>query len=163
MRRSFFVHIFRKNFRKRRKKVLTGGGKTCILLLPFCNSYFTIVIFPSEREVISMDQIQDQSWTARLPIAGQDTGRIPKPQRPRPPEQSQPVQAAAAPDWRAEFKLYVKGMREWARIHFRRWAHLFHGAAAGTLAVGPVSFLLVAGALGTALTLTTRYSGSAAV
>ena len=110
-----------------------------------------------------MNQTQDQSWTARLPIAGQDTGRIPRPQKPRPPEQPQPAQAVAAPNWQDEFKLYVKGMREWARIHFRRWAHLFHGAAAGTLAVGPVSFLLVAGALGTALTLTTLYSTSYAV
>ena len=71
-----------------------------------------------------MDQIQDQGWTARLPI---------------------------------------KGAQEWARIHLRRWAHLFHGAAAETLAVGPVSFLLVAGALGAALTLTTLYSPSYSV
>ena len=54
-------------------------------------------------------------------------------------------------------------MAEWSRIHIRRWTHLFHGAAAGTLAVGPVSFLLVAGALGAALTLTTLYSTSYAV
>ncbi|WP_251318906.1 M23 family metallopeptidase [Flintibacter muris] len=109
-----------------------------------------------------MNQSQDQSWTARLPVVGQEQ---PKGHNPTiAPQQAQPpVQAPADTDWRAEFKLYVKGMREWARIHFRRWAHLFHGAAAGTLAVGPVSFLLVAGALGTALTLTTLYSTSYAV
>ena len=109
-----------------------------------------------------MNQSQDQSWTARLPVVGREQ---PKGHNPTiAPQQAQPpVQAPADTDWRAEFKLYVKGMREWARIHFRRWAHLFHGAAAGTLAVGPVSFLLVAGALGTALTLTTLYSTSYAV
>ena len=107
-----------------------------------------------------MDQIQDQGWTARLPIAGQDTGRIPR--QFRPPEQA-PAQAPAALSRQEELKLYLKGAQEWARIHLRRWAHLFHGAAAETLAVGPVSFLLVAGALGAALTLTTLYSTSYAV
>ena len=116
-----------------------------------------------------MDQLQDQGWTARLPIAELDqTGPIRRPRapkaKPQQVEAAKPAaQAPAAPDWREEFKLYVKGMREWARIHFRRWAHLFHGAAAGTLAVGPVSFLMVAGALGAALTLTTLYSTSYAV
>ncbi len=119
-----------------------------------------------------MNQVQDQSWTARLPIAELDqTGPIRQPKPPKaepkkvqpPKEEAQTPAAPAAPDWREEFKLYAKGMREWARIHFRRWAHLFHGAAAGTLAVGPVSFLLVAGALGAALTLTTLYSTSYAV
>ena len=106
-----------------------------------------------------MDQLQQQdlSLTARMPVVGQDTGRIPA------PEQALPSKEPAAPDWQEEFRLYIKGMREWTRIHFRRWAHLFHGAAAGTLAVGPVSFLLVAGALGAALTLTTLYSTSYAV
>ncbi len=107
-----------------------------------------------------MDQIQDQGWTARLPIAGQDTGRIPR--QFRPPEQA-PAQAPAALSRQEEFKLYLKGAQEWVRIHLRRWAHLFHGAAAETLAVGPVSFLLVAGALGAALTLTTLYSTSYSV
>ena len=106
-----------------------------------------------------MDQAQNQSWTARLPIADLDQTRPIRP--PQPPRTEE--QAPAGPDWRDEFRLYVKGAREWARIHLRRWAHLFHGAAAGTLAVGPVSFLLVAGTLGAALTLTTLYSTSYAV
>ncbi len=64
---------------------------------------------------------------------------------------------------RMKLKHYFQGAAEWSRIHFRRWTHLFHGVAAGNLAVGPISFLLVAGALGTALTLTTLYSTSYAV
>ena len=52
-----------------------------------------------------MNQTQDQSWTARLPIAGQDTGRIPRPQKPRPPEQPQPAQAVAAPNWQDEINI----------------------------------------------------------
>ena len=108
-----------------------------------------------------MNQLQEQSWTARLPVVGQEQDRHGGSRHPRPSEQAAPP--PAAPGWREEFTLYVKGMREWARIHLRRWAHLFHGAAAGTLAVGPISFLLVAGALGTALTLTTLYSTSYAV
>ena len=103
------------------------------------------------------------SWTARLPVAGQEQEKeqkkTPVKEAPEPAKAAQPA-ASGKP---AEWKLYLNGMREWARIHFRRWAHLFHGAAAGTLAVGPVSFLLVAGALGTALTLTTLYSTSYAV
>ena len=59
--------------------------------------------------------------------------------------------------------LYYKVGREWSRIHIRRWTHLFHGAAAGNRAVGPISFLLVSAALGSALTLTTLYSTSYAV
>ena len=106
-----------------------------------------------------MEQQQNLSWTARLPVAGHEQERA-KP----PVKASEPAKAAQpAASQQAEWKLYVKGMREWARIHVRRWAHLFHGAAAGTLAVGPISFLLVAGALGAALTLTTLYSTSFAV
>ena len=62
-----------------------------------------------------------------------------------------------------EALLYFKGFIEWSRIHLRRWTHLFHGTADGNLAIGPVSFLLAAGALGSALTLTTLYSTSYAV
>ena len=105
-----------------------------------------------------MEQYQDQGWTARLPVAGREQEKAPV----KPPAASGAAEPAAS-DWRTEWILYAKGMREWTRIHFRRWAHLFHGAAAGTLAVGPVSFLLVAGALGAALTLTTLYSTSYAV
>ena len=76
----------------------------------------------------------------------------------QPPETSRTPRSAPdkpSPDWRREALLYLSGMKEWGRIHIRRWTHLFHSAAAGNLAVGPVSFLLVAGALGSALTLTT--------
>ena len=48
--------------------------------------------------------------------------------------------------------------KEWSRIHFRRWAHVFHGAVAGKRAVGPISFLGISAALGLILTLTTLYS-----
>ena len=53
--------------------------------------------------------------------------------------------------------------KEWARIHLRRWGHVFHGAAAVHRAVGPASFLAAAAALGVALTITTLYSPSYAV
>ena len=92
-----------------------------------------------------------------------------QPQRPdravTPPGPTPPAPPEPPPrrNWGQEAKLYLKAFGEWTRIHLRRWTHLFHGAAAGTLAVGPVSFLLVAGALGTALTLTTLYSTSYAV
>lgn len=56
-----------------------------------------------------------------------------------------------------------KALKEWSRIHFRRWAHVYHGAVAGHRAVGPISFLGVSAALGVALTLTTLYSPSYAV
>lgn len=65
--------------------------------------------------------------------------------------------------YKEKLTLYYQSAREWSRIHFRRWTHLFHGAAAGNRAVGPISFLLVSAALGTALTLTTLYSTSYAV
>ena len=80
---------------------------------------------------------------------------------PNPPAPPEP--APESRNWGQEARLYFKAFGEWSRIHFRRWAHLLHGASAGTLAVGPISFLLVAGALGTALTLTTLYSTSYAV
>ena len=69
-----------------------------------------------------------------------------------------------APSPRKEqFILYCKAAREWSRIHFRRWSHQLHGLVAGNRAAGPLSFLLVSAALGTALTLTTLYSTSYAV
>jgi len=52
---------------------------------------------------------------------------------------------------------------EWARIHVRRAAHQIHAMAAESAAAGPISFLAVACALGTALTLTTLYTSSYAV
>lgn len=65
--------------------------------------------------------------------------------------------------YKQRFTIRYQKAHEWFRIHVRRWAHLFHGAAAGNRAVGPISFLLVSAALGTALTLTTLYSTSYAV
>ena len=103
-------------------------------------------------------QKQDLSLTARMPVIGKEGLKAGA------PAQAEPAQPAAPDrDWRKELGAYVRAAREWSRIHFRRWVHLFHGASAGTLAVGPVSFLLVAGALGAALTLTTLYSTSYAV
>lgn len=105
-----------------------------------------------------MDQAlnQDLSLTARMPVVGKEGHR---------PVTAEKKEEPAAPgrDWQKELGAYARAVREWSRIHFRRWVHLFHGASAGTLTVGPVSFLLVAGALGAALTLTTLYSTSYAV
>ena len=98
-----------------------------------------------------MNKPQDPGWTARLPVVGQDqikAARQAQAQTPPPPAQPEAPLSKGQ-----ELRLYLKGAGEWGRIHLRRWAHLLHGASAGTLAVGPVSFLLVAGALGTALTL----------
>ena len=81
-----------------------------------------------------------------------------RPQRPG----CEPVQDPSAAR-REEWRRRLQSAAEWSRIHIRRWTHLFHSAAAGNVAVGPVSFLLVAAALGTALTLTTLYSTSYAV
>lgn len=53
--------------------------------------------------------------------------------------------------------------KEWSRIHARRWGHVFHGALSVNRAVGPISFLGVAAALGVAMTITTLYSPSYAV
>ena len=90
--------------------------------------------------------------------------RVPKPKHQQTPDSQDSA------DWKqtaqerlAELRLYYKAAREWSRVHFRRWAHLFHGAAAGNRVVGPITFLLVASALGTAITLTTLYSTSYAV
>ena len=150
-----------------------------------------IVIFP-KRGDLSVDLSQNQSWTARLPVVGEDdTERLPiiKRKADRRPPKADSVKAAQQPprtkevkaverpseaknaetaekparDLGRELLLYLQGFREWSRIHIRRWTHLFHGAAAGTLAVGPISFLIMAGALGAALTLTTLYSTSYAV
>lgn len=158
-----------------------------------------------------MDQSQNQSWTAQLPVVGEDhterlpiikrkpehraakaeTARAVKAEAARAAEQPSGVKEAksaeraskAAPAEQPskagpaeaterpartrstgqEILLYLQGFGEWSRIHIRRWTHLFHSAAAGTLAVGPISFLVMAGALGAALTLTTLYSTSYAV
>ena len=166
-----------------------------------------------------MDQSQNQSWTAQLPVVGEDhTERLPiikrKPEHraakaetaraakaetaravkaeaaraaeqpsgvkeaksaeraskaapAEQPSKAGPAEAAERPartrSTGQEILLYLQGFGEWSRIHIRRWTHLFHSAAAGTLAVGPISFLVMAGALGAALTLTTLYSTSYAV
>ena len=69
-------------------------------------------------------------------------------------------------DWEAlrqEAKRRWALWKEWSRIHMRRWSHVFHGALSVNRAVGPISFLGVAGALGVALTITTLYAPSYAV
>ena len=74
--------------------------------------------------------------------------------------------ASAKPDWealRANARREWKALKEWSRIHFRRWAHIFHGAAASHRMVGPASFLGVSAALGVALTITVLYAPSYAV
>lgn len=108
-----------------------------------------------------MDQLKDRALqlAARLPkfTHGARSGAG----RQSPPEG--PGQKRTFQEWRIECRLYWAAMKEWSRIHFRRWAHLFHGVAAGNRMAGPVSFLLVSAALGTAITLTTLYSTSYAV
>ena len=70
------------------------------------------------------------------------------------------------PDW-AELRRWGavewKNLKEWSRIHFRRAAHIAHGALAIHQTVGPISFLGISAALGVALTLTTLYTTSYAV
>jgi len=69
-------------------------------------------------------------------------------------------------EWKADRALKSPGRgragewKEWARIHLRRWIYLFHSASAGGRAIGPLSFLGVAAAMGAALTLTTLYTTS---
>ena len=53
--------------------------------------------------------------------------------------------------------------KRWLKLRLRRWVFLFHAAAGGARAIGPVSFLLVSATVGIALTLTTLYSTSYAV
>ena len=60
-------------------------------------------------------------------------------------------------------KRFYANCKHWLKLHLRRWAFLFHAAAGGARAIGPISFLLVAATLGIALTLTTLYSTSYAV
>jgi len=66
---------------------------------------------------------------------------------------------ASGSDWSCRWKAF----QEWARIHGRRAAHRAHGALSIHRTVGPASFLVIAGALGVALTLTTLYTTSYAV
>ena len=65
--------------------------------------------------------------------------------------------------YKSSAKEHYQKSREWLRIHLRRVGHFLHSSADGTKAIGPVAFLLVSGALGTALTITTLYSTSYAV
>ena len=106
-----------------------------------------------------MEQAKTRQPDPASPAAGNPN---PRP-APQPGSAAAPEPSSSGSDFLQEAKLYFKAAKEWSRIRFRRWAHLFHGAAAGNLAVGPVSFLLVAAALGAALTLTTLYSTSYAV
>ena len=114
---------------------------------------------------MTMDQLKLQPWEQTPAPRGPKQEKPEGAQGRRQPEKGQTPAEQTPPvrDWGGELKVYCKAMGEWSRIHFRRWTHLFHSAAAGNLAVGPISFLLVAGALGTALTLTTLYSTSYAV
>ena len=107
-----------------------------------------------------MDNLKKPNEAAAVPDRQDRPGRSRRINvQPEPPQpQKKPANSRAQ-----EAVLYFKGFAEWSRIHLRRWTHLFHGAADGNLAVGPVSFLLVSGALGAALTLTTLYSTSYAV
>ncbi|MCI8422611.1 MAG: peptidoglycan DD-metalloendopeptidase family protein [Lawsonibacter sp.] len=74
---------------------------------------------------------------------------VPAPSRP-------PVQTGKPPQRSGP----LRGFREWAHIHLRRWAYLLHGAAVESRAVGPITFLGVSAALGAALTVTTLYAAS---
>lgn len=53
-----------------------------------------------------------------------------------------------------------KLFRHWAYIHSRRLAHAVHDMSADHHRAGPISFLAVSAALGTALTITLLYSSS---
>lgn len=64
---------------------------------------------------------------------------------------------------RRQASIQWAALKEWGRIHFRRAAHIAHGALAVHRTVGPISFLGVSAALGIALTLTTLYTTSYAV
>ena len=75
--------------------------------------------------------------------------------------QERPVQTPATDA--AKPNTAGKDWKEWTRIHLRRFAHLTHHVVAGKRSVGPISFLGVAAALGTALTVLTLYSTSYAV
>jgi len=75
--------------------------------------------------------------------------------------QERPTRSAAPAS--QDKKTKSASWQEWSRIHLRRLGHLIHHAVAGNRAVGPISFLGVAAALGTAFTLTTLYSTSYAV
>ena len=77
--------------------------------------------------------------------------------------QERPAQSAAPETTKSNPSDFGKVWKEWNRIHLRRFAHKAHNIVAGKRAVGPVSFLGVAAALGAALTLTTLYSTSYAV
>ena len=65
--------------------------------------------------------------------------------------------------WKRRAPLYRRALREWRRIHGRRFAHRFHNLIAGNRAAGPVSFLVGSAALAVALTLSTLYSPSYSV
>ena len=110
-----------------------------------------------------MDQLKSRPQKQQKPAQGLEQAAGSAKQRSTQPSDNTKPAPEQSRNWGRELKLYGRAMVEWSRIHLRRWAHLFHGAAAGTVAVGPVSFLLVAGALGAALTLTTLYSTSYAV
>ena len=77
--------------------------------------------------------------------------------------QKQPEAAQTRAARRRLWERRWDAMKEWTRIHLRRAAHVAHGALAIHQAVGPISFLGIAAALGVSLTLTTLYTTSYAV
>ena len=82
------------------------------------------------------------------------------------PKEESNTSKTSGRDWEAlrqEAGRRWKLWKEWSRIHMRRWGHVFHGALSVNRAVGPISFLGVATALGVAMTITTLYSPSYAV
>ena len=79
------------------------------------------------------------------------------------PEAALPTPHVSRQERQEELRRQLKALKEWSRIHFRRWAYLAHDAVAGNRAVGPITFLGVAAALGLALTITTLYSPSYSV
>ena len=68
------------------------------------------------------------------------------------PEAALPTPHVSRQERQEELRRQLKALKEWSRIHFRRWAYLAHDAVAGNRAVGPITFLGVAAALGLALT-----------
>ena len=64
------------------------------------------------------------------------------------PEAALPTPHVSRQERQEELRRQLKALKEWSRIHFRRWAYLAHDAVAGNRAVGPITFLGVAAALG---------------
>ena len=57
------------------------------------------------------------------------------------PEAALPTPHVSRQERQEELRRQLKALKEWSRIHFRRWAYLAHDAVAGNRAVGPITFL----------------------